>query len=388
MTAVPPDAPLRQHDVARFVAELRTAGLDLTTDAAVAFADSLSLVDRDEPDQVYWASRSCLVRRNDDIGLHDAVFDRFFFGVEAMVLPPLSIDRRVEIGFDELDASDDDHGDDDPTPPREPDQSIRFSAVESLRQRDFADCTPAELAELATAIEHLRPRIERRVARRRRPGRHDRIVDIRRSIAAAIRTEGEVLRFRHRHRTDRPRRVVVLVDISGSMEPYARMLVRFGHAVAQATQRAEVFALGTRVTRITRELERRHPDVALDAAAARIEDWSGGTRLGEGLREFIDRWGQRGVARGAIVVILSDGWDRGDPAELEAAMARLARIAHRVIWVNPLRASPGYAPLARGMAAALPYCDEFVDGHSFASLDALVELLAGTDASSRKVTNR
>jgi hypothetical protein len=174
----------------------------------------------------------------------------------------------------------------------------------------------------------------------------------------------------------RPRRVVLLCDVSGSMEPYARALLRFLHVAVAGRSRVEAFALGTRLTRLTRELATRDPDAALAAAASRVVDWSGGTRLGEGLREFNDRWGVRGMARGAVVVVLSDGWDRGDPDVLADEMARLARVAHRVVWVNPLKASPDYAPLARGMAAALPHVDDFVTGHSVAALEELVEVIA------------
>jgi len=163
------------------------------------------------------------------------------------------------------------------------------------------------------------------------------------------------------------------------MEPYARVMLRFVHVAVVGRGRVEAFALGTRLTRITRELQSRDPDAALAGAAERVVDWSGGTRLGEGLRAFNDRWGVRGMARGAIVVVLSDGWDRGDPDVLGAEMARLARVAHRIVWVNPLKATPEYAPLARGMAAALPYVDDFVEGHSLAALDALVQVIARPD---------
>jgi hypothetical protein len=160
------------------------------------------------------------------------------------------------------------------------------------------------------------------------------------------------------------------------MEPYARALLRFLHAAVAGGSRVEAFAVGTRLTRLTRQLSARDPDAALRQAATAVVDWSGGTRLGAGLRVFNDRWGVRGLARGAVVVILSDGWDRGDPEVLAGEMARLRRVAHRVVWVNPLKASPGYAPLARGMAAALPYVDDFVEGHSVASLENLVEVVA------------
>jgi hypothetical protein len=160
------------------------------------------------------------------------------------------------------------------------------------------------------------------------------------------------------------------------MEPYARALVRFLHAVVVGRRGVEVFALGTRMTRITRELSSRDPDAALAAAALRVVDWSGGTRLGDGLRAFNDEWGIPGLARGATVVMISDGWERGDTARLAAQMERLHRVSHRIVWVNPLKASPGYAPLAAGMAAALPFVDEFLEGHSLASLESLAAVLA------------
>jgi uncharacterized protein with von Willebrand factor type A (vWA) domain len=175
---------------------------------------------------------------------------------------------------------------------------------------------------------------------------------------------------------ERPRRLILLCDVSGSMDAYSRALLRFLHAAVVSRGRVEAFALGTRLTRLTRDLSSHDPDAAISAAARHVVDWSGGTRLGEGLRRFNDEWGVRGMARGAIVVIMSDGWDRGDPELLAEQMERLHRVAHRIVWVNPLKASPGFAPLARGMAAALPYVDEFVEGHSLASLETLAEVVA------------
>ncbi len=164
------------------------------------------------------------------------------------------------------------------------------------------------------------------------------------------------------------------------MEPYARVIIQFLHSAVVARRHVEAFALGTRLTRMTRELMNRDPDAAITGAARRVTDWSGGTRLGETLRAFNDEWGVRGMARGAVVVVISDGWDRGEPQVLAEQMQRLARVAHRVVWVNPLKASPGFAPLAAGMAAALPYVDEFVEGHSLASLSDLVRTLEGHHA--------
>jgi uncharacterized protein with von Willebrand factor type A (vWA) domain len=212
-----------------------------------------------------------------------------------------------------------------------------------------------------------------RPSRRRKPAKKARgRPDVRRTVRAALRTGGEPIERRYVAPVTRPRRVVLLLDVSGSMEPYSRAFVRFVHAAVIGRTRVEAFALGTRLTRITRELSSRDPDAAVAAAARRVVDWSGGTRLGEGLRAFNETWGVRGMARGATVVILSDGWDRGAPDLLGEQMARLARVAHRVIWVNPLKATPGYAPLAQGMAAALPAVDAFVEGHSLAALERLM----------------
>ena len=172
----------------------------------------------------------------------------------------------------------------------------------------------------------------------------------------------------------------MIADISGSMASYSRSLLRFAHAAVVGRRQVEAFALGTRLTRLTRELGTRDPDRALERASESVEDWSGGTRLGEGLQQFNNEWGTKGTARGAIVVILSDGWDRGEPERLGSEMARLARVAHRIIWVNPLKASDGYAPLARGMAAALPYVDEFIEGHSLDSLERLSSILSSDGA--------
>jgi uncharacterized protein with von Willebrand factor type A (vWA) domain len=216
----------------------------------------------------------------------------------------------------------------------------------------------------------------RRSLRLAATGDRTRRPDLRRTVRAALRAGGEPMRRHWREPTTRHRRLVLLLDVSGSMEPYARALARFLHAAVVSRTRVEAFALGTRLTRITRELESHDPDEAMRNAARRVVDWSGGTRLGEQIGRFNDEWGVRGMARGAVVVILSDGWDRGDPDALAEQMARLRRVAHRIVWVNPLKASEGYAPLARGMAAALPYVDDFVEGHSVAALESLAEVIA------------
>jgi uncharacterized protein with von Willebrand factor type A (vWA) domain len=250
-----------------------------------------------------------------------------------------------------------------------------------LRHRDFATYTSSELAEARRLMADVRLAGALRQSRRHLPvNRRRGRPDLRRTVRRSLRAGGEPIERAFTAPSRRPRRVVLICDVSGSMEPYARALLRFVQAAVAGRGRVEAFALGTRITRITRELSSRDPDAALAAAARRVLDWSGGTRLGAGLRRFNDRWGARGMARGAVVVIVSDGWDRGEPELLAQEMQRLQRVAYRVVWVNPLKATPEYAPLARGMAAALPYVDEFVEGHSLGALEELAAIIGGERA--------
>lgn len=341
-----------------FARVLRAAGLDVPPGSVVAFAEALAVVGLSERRGVYWAGRATLAHSPEDVGAYDRAFDAFWLGDEQ---PPL-LPPPPPASFD-----------DEPDP-----DGVRYSGAEALRHKDFAAYTHAELAEARRLMADIRlagalRRSRRLVASRRTRGRGR--PDVRATVRAALRTGGEVVRRPRVEPSTRPRRIVLLCDVSGSMEPYARAMARFLHVAVAGRQRVEAFAIGTRLTRVTRELSTRDPDAALADAARAVADWSGGTRLGEGLRRFNDHWGVRGMARGAVVVVLSDGWDRGDPAVLAEELARLRRVAHRLVWVNPLKASPGYAPLARGMAAALPLVDEFVEGHSLASLEWLVEVV-------------
>jgi uncharacterized protein with von Willebrand factor type A (vWA) domain len=247
------------------------------------------------------------------------------------------------------------------------------SPVEVLRHRDVARLTLAERAEVNRLIALLDASAELRRTRRFAAAPSGRL-DRQRTVRMVLRKGGEISRLHHRTHRRKPRRIVLLVDVSGSMSPYADALLRFSHAALRSGARTtEVFAVGTRLTRLTRELRHREADSAMTAASAAIPDWSGGTRLGVELKEFLDRFGQRGVARGAIVVIASDGWERGDASLLGEQMARLHRLAHRVVWANPHKARPGYEPLTAGMAAALPYIDDFVAGHSVGALEELAD---------------
>lgn len=359
-----------------FARLLRGAGLSVPLGNVLTFVEALGVVGLLERDHVYWAARATLVQRPEDLPVFDRAFAVFWEQRRAdshagAVDEPLRV--TVLVDDDEGGGADDDQAeaDDDPT------ISLRFSAVEVLRHKDFATYDDDELRQAQRLMAQLRfagpPRRSFRLVATS-TGRHR--PDLRRTVRSSLRAGGEPIRRHWSEPGERLRRLVLLLDVSGSMEPYARALLRFVQAAVAGRQRVEAFALGTRLTRVTRELSARDPDRALRQAAERVVDWSGGTRLGDGLRRFNDEWGVRGMARGAIVVILSDGWDRGDPELLAEQMARLARITHRLVWVNPLKVTPGYAPLARGMAAALPYVDHFVEGHSVAALEELAGVIA------------
>ena len=359
-----------------FARLLRGAGLDVPVGTTVTFAEALAEVGVETRAHVYWAGRTTLLRRPEDVVLYDRAFAAWWEGGVDVDLRA-TVERELTLAFDR--GSDD--GDDESAEGEEgtetPTVQVRYSRAEVLRERDFANYTPAEFAEARKLMSDLRLAGALRRSRRTRPSSRRRgRPDLRRTVRRALRAGGEPIDRAYVEPSTKPRRLLLLLDVSGSMEPYARAFVRFLHAAVVSRGRVEAFALGTRLTRITRELSSRDPDAAVAAAAKRVVDWSGGTRLGEGLRQFNDEWGVRGMARGAVVVILSDGWDRGDPEVLAEQMARMQRVAHRVVWVNPLKASPNFAPLARGMAAALPHVDEFVEGHSLASLEHLAEVCA------------
>jgi uncharacterized protein with von Willebrand factor type A (vWA) domain len=263
------------------------------------------------------------------------------------------------------------------TPPELVDVPVpaAWSEEELLREKDFAEYSDQERALARLLLARLARRAPQRVSRRTRPTRRRReIHDLRATVRASLRHGGELLERRYREPAQRPRRLVLVCDVSGSMTPYARMLLQYMQASVTARTRVEAFVFGTRLTRVTRELAGRDPDRALARAAEHVSDWSGGTRIGAALSELNREHGRR-IGRGAIIVVLSDGWDRGDPDVLATEMARLSRCAHRVLWLNPLAADPRYEPLTRGMQAALPHVDHLLPGNSIASLEALAELM-------------
>ena len=351
---------------------LRGAGLEVPISKVTTFVEALGRVGLEEKLPVYWAARCTLLSNPGEVDALNRAFEVFWerkaLSRLEIAVPSVSVSLATDAGEDDSEINGDNDGNAGPI------IQLRYSPVETLREKDFAECTAAELNELRKLMGSLRLGSTTRASRRRVRSKHQtQIPDMRRTIRRAVSLGGEPIERKFLRRDRRPRRLILLVDVSGSMEPYARALIRFAHATVVGRTRVEAFAIGTRLTRVTRELSSLDPDAALDAASDAVSDWSGGTRLGSTIRDFNDQWGIRGMARGAIVVILSDGWDRGDPQILSEQMERLHRVSFRQIWVNPLKHTPGYAPLAKGMAAALPHTDQFIEGHSFESLERLAE---------------
>lgn len=366
-----------------FARVLRGLAIAVPIGNVLTFTEALGAVGVEDRSRVYWAARATLVRRHEDFPLFDRAFAVFWEGRGTADAGDVAQEtQQISIVMDDDsddESADDDDGDaeasDDPT------IQLRFSATEVLRHKDFGAYSDDELRLAQQLMSQLRFAGPPRQSLRLTPSRRDhRRPDLRRTVRASLAAGGEPVQRHWREPGERMRRMVLLLDVSGSMEPYARALLRFVQAAVAGRQKVEAFAMGTRLTRITKELGSRDPDKALGLAATRVTDWSGGTRLGECLRWFNDEWGVRGMARGAIVIVLSDGWDRGDPVLLADQMRRLQRITHDLVWVNPLKVTPGYAPLARGMAAALPYVDHFVEGHSMAAMEELARVISGSAA--------
>jgi hypothetical protein len=361
-----------------FARVLRGVGIVAPVDSVVAFVDSLNRLGIGDRKNVYWAGRTTLVRRPEEFEAFDRAFAVFWDARAANTTDSVTETIRIALATDEGEEATDNGS----TTQNEADitLTLRWSAMEALREKDFAEYSDDELHLARELMSRLRLAGPRRRSLRLRAanGTHN-IPDLRRTVRASLRSGGEPVRRHWRQPDDKLRRLVLLLDISGSMEPYSRAFLRFVHAAVAGRQRVEAFTFGTRLTRLTKELSTRNPDEAITRASRNVSDWSGGTRLGDCLRTFNDEWGVRGLARGSIVVILSDGWDRGNPELLGAEMQRLHRAAFRTIWVNPLKVTKGYAPLAKGMAAALPHVDDFVEGHSIDALDRLCRAISRLD---------
>ena len=382
---------------------LRRAGLPIDLGAAVDFARALGLVDLGVREEVRAAGAAVFVRRRDDRAVYDAVFDRYWRRRHRLPgdPPPLTLPRPE---VDEVEPADDaeapEAGDEStlarsespgvpvPVDDADPDDAEpvdgvtvapdAFSQSEVLRHRDFDRMTAAELRDAERLVDLLEPRLELRRTRRYELHAHGRRLAPRAMFRRNLATGGDLTEWVWRRRVRRPRRLVVLCDISGSMERHSRLLLRFVQALsASKAVRTESFVFGTRLTRVTRLLRDRDRDRALARVAETVNDWAGGTRIGESFREFNKRWARRTLRTSGVVIVVSDGWDRGDPVLVETETARLRRNCHRLVWLNPLAGTPGYQPLAAGMRAAYPYVDDFLPAGTVASLARLGEILAG-----------
>jgi len=355
---------------------LRARGVRVGVGEVVGATRALGAVNVASRDDVRLALRAVLCSSREDVAVFDDAFTAVFgapFAPEAAVAP----DEIARLGLPQVaapPAADQTARDEQPGPPQT--VPAAWSTVALERTKDFALYTDAERAAARKVLERLARRGPRRRSRRTVPSRRRRghAPDLRRTVRASLRHAGEPLERHWRAPSDRPRPLVLVCDVSGSMTPYARILLQYLQASVAARRRVEAFAFGTRLTRVTLELAGRDPDRALERAAAAVTDWSGGTRIGDALATLNREHGRR-VGRGSAIVILSDGWDRGDPDVLAAEMGRLRRAAHRVVWLNPLAAAPSYEPLTRGMQAALPHTDHLLAGNSLASLEELAEIL-------------
>ena len=368
------DAVVRH--VVTFGRVLREVGLEVGPGRVADALRGVGAVDLTRQEDVYFALRQTLVSRHDELDLFDRAFNAWF--LRAPVLPPVRTApgpvAQQTVGQSLSDGAgseqDDEMGD-----PLE----LGASGHELLRDKDFAEMTPDEyrrVRRLIAAIAGNRPLRDSR--RRRSDPRGDRL-DMRRLIRYSLRTGGDPVDRPYRARKKVPRKLVVLCDVSGSMDAYARALVLFLHAAVGSGPGVEAFAFGTRLSRLTAELGTRDPESALEKCTEAVTDWGSGTRIGASLKEFNDLYGKRALSRGAVVVIVSDGWERQDPELVGREMARLARAAYAVIWVNPLKGNPEYQPLAGGMRAALPHVDRFLSGHNLRSLEELAAVLAGIE---------
>ena len=371
----PPGPPPLTGLLVGFAGELRAAGLAVGSGDVLAYCSALSTLDPSDLVDLYWAGRATLVNRRDDIARYDEVFRRFFLGAagpddELTLMLRASLAAQGALALPST----------EPGESGEEDDAVlgwMASDVDALKHKSFAACTPTELAALRRIMARIRltppRRRTRRTAAARSSGSHP---DPRRTIRESMRMHGEPARLYWRRRKVRLRPLILILDISGSMADYSRSLLQFAHSAKRSAGRVEVFCFGTRLTRVTGAMECRRPDEALERAARAAFDWDGGTRIGDSLDAFVRGWGRRGLCRGGIVVICSDGLDRGDPAVLAAAMERLARLSHRLVWLNPHKGdNPDFRPSTLGMMVAAPRVDLLLSGHDLASLEKLAALL-------------
>jgi len=371
---VPEDAPFVSVLV-RFASELRSAGLPVGSGDVLTYCAAMAPLDPTDLLDLYWAGRATLVTRREAIAVYDEVFRRFFLAagdpVRAMLTLKVEVTAETQAML-EVPATDPDSG----GRTEEAMLGLMASNAEVLKHKSFAACTPEELAALRRIMARIRLTPPKRRTRRTAASRSGRAPDLRRTVRESLRMHGEPAELYWRRRQVRLRPLILILDVSGSMSDYSRHLLQFAYSAKRAAAKVEVFCFGTRLTRVTRALEHRRPDAALELAAQAVFDWEGGTRIGDSLDAFVRDWGRRGLCRGGIVVICSDGLDRGDPAVLATAMERLARLSHRVVWMNPHKGdNQDFRPSTLGMMVAAPHIDLTLSGHNLSSLAELAALL-------------
>jgi uncharacterized protein with von Willebrand factor type A (vWA) domain len=386
-----------------FARLLRRAGVKTTTGQAMDFVRAIEHIDISRREEFREAARACLVTHKDDLPVFDRLFDLYWRakpeytdgllqqpdpndlielapeeGEEAEETEGSSIEgargRRLE-AIEAIEEAEEGEGSETESLA----DAFSYSPAEILREKDFADFTEDELAQIRRFMQQLTWQIGRRRSRRKVASPKGRFMDPRRTMRRSLQSGGVPLTLARRRTKTKPRQLVVICDVSGSMDRYSRILLQFIYAVENGMAKVEAFVFGTRLTRVTRLLKHQDIDEAMRRVAREVQDWSGGTRIGQSLQSFNQEWARRVLRNGAVVLIISDGWDRGDPQLLAQEMARLQRSCYRLIWLNPLLGSPRYEPLTRGMQAALPYIDDFMPIHNFASLEALAKHLSQID---------
>lgn len=357
--------------------ELRNAGVVVGTNDTMTYVEAVSLINPADLIDVYWAGRGTLINRKDQIPVYNRIFQKFFLDVEAAADSELkSIMRATTALSATLEVPSPDPGQGEESKEEEAQLGYMASGAQVWRNKAFAACTDQELATIRRIVSDIRLTPPRRRTRRTLSSKNGPRFDPRRMALETMRSHGDPIKLFKQQRRLRIRPLVFILDVSGSMSDYSRNLLQFAYSARRAADKVEVFCFGTRLTRITKSLDRRKPDDALNLAAATVFDWDGGTRIGESLNQFIKRWGRRGLSRGSIVVICSDGLDRGDPALLESSMEKLSRLCHRIVWMNPHKGDEAnFKPNSLGMMVADPFIDEIYSGHNLASLEQFAENL-------------
>ena len=391
--------------------DMRDAGLNIGSGQVLSLVEAVATVDARRKDDFYAAAKATLVNRPDQIALFNAVFDQFWTKVQNTAAPveyqipdprmdqsppepsetqqgeasESTESQQGEASEDAMMAIEDTGDAAENAPDAEedmeapPDDVMVFSAREVLRKKDFSQFSADEIAEARRMIESMTWRLGTRKTRRLEPSNAGDFFDYRRTLRASMKYKGVPINLKRRERKDRMRPLILICDISGSMDRYSRLLLRFVHALEHGLDTVEVFVFSTRLTRITRELRKKDVDSAIEQVVNSVDDWSGGTRIGEAIKVFNYKWARRVLRSGATVIMISDGWDRGDPVLLSREMSRLQRSCRRLIWLNPLLGAPGYQPLTQGIRAALPFVDAFLPIHNMESMEALARLLGDMD---------